>query len=199
MSLLSSLAVAPSTSAPQKTTKWRTLFRSIPSPQRGEENEGFDPPVSNVDFAHSYKSNGNLDTSDIVTCFSGNNQLSETYLDKRAVEEDEKNLIYMKLKEMALNRERLDLSLMGRVEDTAIVNDVNLEKKGIPERQTISEEKLEVLPLTSPDYPSVIAQVLDVFSYPLSVTMISYNEYFCYVLPHLCKFSYFIFFVPVYS
>lgn len=162
ISLLSSLAVAPTMSVPQYTSKWRTMYRSVPSPQKAEANQGSDLSVLSVDSSHSFKSNGNLDRPDIVASSNRNNQLSEPYLDKKAVNEDEKNLIYMKLKELALTREPLDSSSNGNVEDTAGTNEANLEKEGVPEKQTISEVTLE-----SPYIASVIAQVLNVVSFPL--------------------------------
>ncbi|KAK9291069.1 hypothetical protein L1049_009256 [Liquidambar formosana] len=160
ISLLSSLAVAPSISVPQNTEKWRTLFRAIPSPDKRESDEGFKPSASEVGFVSSKQSNGKLVSSDVTPSLDGDNEPLEADLDKQVLENDEKDLIFMKLKELALNRERLDASLTGYVEDTAVMNDVHLEEEGLVEAQMVSEEKNEESPVLSSDLQSVIAQLI---------------------------------------
>ncbi|XP_059668085.1 uncharacterized protein LOC132313370 isoform X2 [Cornus florida] len=147
--LLSASAVAPSTSAPQNTTKWRTLFQAPQSPDRRNESESFRLPSEEVS-GYSYNSNGSLGSSD------GNNQPLEVCLEKQVVEKDEKDLIYMKLKELALNRESSNssLSMTGSLEDTVAVNDMHLDL----EAQKISQEKNEESLVNSFDYPSIISQ-----------------------------------------
>lgn len=157
MSLLSSVAIAPSTFALQNTEKWRTI---IQAPDRREEKECSDPPALEADFPNLYESNGKVGTSDFARCLDGNKQPLEPCSSKQVVEKDEKekDLIYMKLKEMALKFS--DPSSSGCVEDTRVMSVANLKLKGILDEQTTSEEKKYEIPAYSSDYPSVIAQVL---------------------------------------
>ncbi|KAK1398144.1 DCD domain-containing protein [Heracleum sosnowskyi] len=149
LSLLSSVVIDPSTSAPQLAKE-----RKIPSTSQRKRvgNEGFDTAVSNGGFVRSSSSNGSLDDLDV-----DRNQSFETCLDRRTIEGSEKDLIYMKLKEMALDRERLDPSLT--VDDNVVMDGENLEQEGLLEKQMISEEKLEIISVTSTDDPSGIAQL----------------------------------------
>ncbi|KAL8146635.1 uncharacterized protein LOC141707505 [Apium graveolens] len=149
ISLLSSVVIAPTTSAPKLTKE-----RKIPSTSQWRElkSEGFDTAVSNGDFAPSSSSNGSLDALD-VDC----NQSYETYSDRRTIEESEKDLIYMKLKEMALNRERFDPSLT--VDNNVVIDGENLKQERLLEKQIISEEKPEIISVKSTDDPSGIAQL----------------------------------------
>ncbi|KAK3029499.1 hypothetical protein RJ639_037520, partial [Escallonia herrerae] len=144
LSLLSSAAIAPSLSAPQNSAKWRYIFRSLPSSDKSEEGEGFD--ALDVEYETSSKSK--------------HDQSMEACSSEQVVEEDEKNLMYKKLKELVLSRDRSDLTLAGCGEDTAVVNDVNLEDRSLPGDQTISEEKNDEIPINSSNYPSVIAKLL---------------------------------------
>ncbi|KAA8517474.1 hypothetical protein F0562_017767 [Nyssa sinensis] len=158
MSLLSSLAVAPSTFAPQNTAKWRTLFQTLPSPDMREESEGFKLPNLEVDFSYSYKPNGKLGSSDVAPCIDENNQPLEAHLGQK--EKDEEDLIYTKLKELALNRECSGSRLTGGVEETAVANDVHMDHQCFLEPHTISEEKNEENLINSFDYPFIITQLI---------------------------------------
>ncbi|THG06013.1 hypothetical protein TEA_021331 [Camellia sinensis var. sinensis] len=157
MSLLSSLAVASSTFSPQNTTKWRTLSQAPPSHDRKEEIEGLMLPALEVDFPYFYDGNG-LGSSDVATHLDRNNHPLEDCLVKQVVEKEE-DLIYMKLKELALNRQRSDPPLMD-VEDIATVNGVHSRHKGLSEAQTNSEERNGQSLINSFDYPSVISQLM---------------------------------------
>ncbi|CAL5420395.1 unnamed protein product [Camellia sinensis] len=157
MSLLSSLAVASSTFSPQNTTKWRTLSQAPPSHDRKEEIEGLMLPALEVDFPYFYDGNG-LGSSDVTTHLDRNNHPLEDCLVKQVVEKEE-DLIYMKLKELALNRQRSDPPLMD-VEDIATVNGVHSRHKGLSEAQTNSEERNGQSLINSFDYPSVISQLM---------------------------------------
>lgn len=160
MSLLSSLAVAPSTSLPQNVAKWRNLFKDMPLAHKEEGNE-VNETDSYVDFYQLYKSNADmlLPTSDAVPGSSCNNQPSEPHFKKRTLPSDKKEYILMKLKEMTLTREHSDSSLKQSVEDTAIVNDVSMEQSSIPKEQEIFREKSG--PVTSPYYSDAITQACD--------------------------------------
>ncbi|KAL1816949.1 uncharacterized protein LOC108223676 isoform X2 [Daucus carota subsp. sativus] len=147
ISLLSSVVIAPNTSALQLTKE-----RKIPltSQWREKGNEGFDTAVSNVDVAHSSSSDGSPDDL-VVDC----NHSFEAYSDRRTIEESEKDIMYMKLKEMAFKR--LDPSLS--VEDNVVTDGENSEHEGLLKKQAISEEKLEITSVKSQDDLSGLAQL----------------------------------------
>ena len=151
MSLLSCRAIASSTVPPRNATQWRTLFQAPPSHDRKEEGDGIKPPAFEVEIPHSSKSNGSS-SSDIATCPDSKIHPLENCLDKQVVEKEE-DLIYMKLKELALSRERSDLPLSD-VEDSAVTG-----QETLSEARTNLEEKNEESLVSSCDYPSIIAQV----------------------------------------
>lgn len=191
--MLSSQAVSPSAISPQNTQTWRTLFRSPPSQERGEETENlglpdvegchphshmsddlsvypgphtsnelnaYHPCISNelVAFPHPHMSDqmgAYPDKSDDLVVRDANNHLVEDCSSKQTVEKEEE-LIYIKLKELALYRKCSDLSLQAAKNDV-IVND-NVEQL---KAQTNSEERNEKGPVSSSDYASVVAQVLE--------------------------------------
>ncbi|GAV76895.1 Kelch_1 domain-containing protein/Dev_Cell_Death domain-containing protein [Cephalotus follicularis] len=143
MSLLASLAFAPSTSIPQNTAKWRSIFRVLPSTDRKEE--GVEVPVTE-EARHSFHSTKKLDftnvySTDVASSLDKDNQPLETQLGAKVVEQDERDLILTKLKELALNRECQDLPLINYVEDSAVINDIHLEERGFPGVKVDSEEK----------------------------------------------------------
>ncbi|XP_057512962.1 uncharacterized protein LOC130795021 [Actinidia eriantha] len=156
MSLLSCRAIASSTVPPRNATQWRTLFQAPPSHDRKEEGDGIKPPAFEVEIPHSSKSsksNGSS-SSDIATCLDSNIHPLENCLDKQVVEKEE-DLIYMKLKELALSRERSDLPLSD-VEDSAVTGQEAFSEAA----RTNSEEKNEESLVSSCDYPSIIAQLI---------------------------------------
>ncbi|GER37935.1 kelch repeat-containing family protein [Striga asiatica] len=110
MSKLSSLAVAPGTSVPQNLPNWAAVAK------RGESGPSY-PPISEDDFMNIHDSIGSSTTSDDSFFMNGNNQLMDAPSHGQMLEFDEKDLIYMKLKEMALGCEFLD----------GCTSDVNLE------------------------------------------------------------------------
>ncbi|WOH08073.1 hypothetical protein DCAR_0727510 [Daucus carota subsp. sativus] len=160
MSLLSSLAVAPSTSLPQNVAKWRDLFEVIPLPHKGKGNQVNEANLD-VDFYQLYESNRDMQlaTSDVVPGFSGNSQPLELHLKKGTVPEEEKEHILMKLKEMTIAREHTDSSLKKNVEDAAIVNDMSMEHSSMLKRNEISREKAE--PVNTSDDSEIITQAWD--------------------------------------
>ncbi|KAK1398142.1 DCD domain-containing protein [Heracleum sosnowskyi] len=149
ISLLSSVVIAPSTFAPQLSKE-----RKIPLTlqRRGLGNEGFDTAVSDVDFARSSNSKRSPDDLDV-----DGNQSFETSSDRRTRMETEKDLIYMKLKEMALNRKRLDPS--SSVDNYVVMDGENMEHEGLLKKQIKSEEKLEITSATSTNDHSGIAEL----------------------------------------
>ncbi|KAL8146641.1 uncharacterized protein LOC141705973 [Apium graveolens] len=121
LSLLSSVVIAPSTFVP-KLTKERRI--PLTAQRRELENEGVDTAVTNVDFARFSSSNRSLDKLNVDS-----NRSFETSSEWRTEVESEKDLIYMKLKELALNRKRLDQS--SSVDNNVVVDGENLEQEGL--------------------------------------------------------------------
>lgn len=160
LSLLSSLAIAPSTPIPQNTAKWRAMNRALPSSDRREGNEDFEYPPLEVDASRSRKPNGELGFSDAALFLDDSHQTLEDCSPKIVAENDERDLIYMKLKELALSRDRSDSTCTGGEEETAVVNDVSLKNKAVLEEQMIREEKNEPFPANSSEHPDVIAKLI---------------------------------------
>lgn len=156
ISKLSAMAVAPSSYVPQNTKKWRTLFQPISLPDGREVGQDLNPLAAEFVFPDSIQLNMKYDSSDVALCLNRDNNSLEDLSRTQAVEEDD--LIYLKLKELALNSENLNPSPTGYVDDTAVTNDLHLEDKGHLEEQIVSE-KNEERPVFSSDVQSVIAQL----------------------------------------
>jgi hypothetical protein len=214
MSLLSSSVVAPSTYVPQNTTKWRTIFQALPPNDAGEEGEGFKPLA--LETEHSNHSSLKSDSADVASSFDGDNQSLESHLDRKLVEQDEKDVIFMKLKELALQPmssdshgtaspcknkvegqvvgsrpieiEEFALPMSGFVDDTTVLNGIQLEEKGFQVEPMGVEEKNEVCLHSSSKCQSIIAQVFEDVSCPHSITFdhgISVKSGFVYNHPHI--------------
>ncbi|KAK6152545.1 hypothetical protein DH2020_015180 [Rehmannia glutinosa] len=125
MSKLSSLAVAPRTFIP--TQKWTIVRHKFPSNNKREENGAFEPLPLADDFANSHDSIGSSTTSDDSLCLGGNNQLMEALLGNKMVESDEKELICMKLKELAISNEFPEANILGGEVGAASTSDMDLE------------------------------------------------------------------------
>ncbi|KAG5531943.1 hypothetical protein RHGRI_026523 [Rhododendron griersonianum] len=147
-SLLSSMAIAPSTFAPQNSTKWRALFQAPPSQDRVKEiEEPFKPRA----FEAGWRP---LDGAKL----DANNHALEDSFEKQAVEKPE-DLIYLKLKELVLNRERSDPPLAD-IQDSVAVNELHSGQDGLSDAQTNSEGISEESLINSLEYPSVVAQLV---------------------------------------
>ncbi|CAK9136691.1 unnamed protein product [Ilex paraguariensis] len=160
ISILYSQAVAPSTLVPKNIAMWGNTIPGLPSTDRREE-KGLGPPASEVDLARFNKSNGNVGTSDASLYIDGKNQPLEACFGNQVSEKEEKELMYMKLKELALNRTHSDSPLMECLGEK--VADMNLGHKVSVEAETFSgekNEKNEEISLNSSDYPSIIAQLI---------------------------------------
>ncbi|XP_058182748.1 uncharacterized protein LOC131300782 isoform X2 [Rhododendron vialii] len=146
-SLLSSMAIAPSTFAPQNSTKWRALFQAPPSHDRVKEiEEPFKP--------RAFEAGWCLDGAPL----DANNHALEDSFEKQVVEKPE-DLIYMKLKELVLNRERSNPPLSD-IQDSAAVNELHSGQEGLSDAQTNSEGISEESLINSLEYPSVVAQLV---------------------------------------
>ncbi|XP_027767706.1 uncharacterized protein LOC107029308 isoform X2 [Solanum pennellii] len=100
ISILSSSLIASSSIPSQNFAKQRSIFQGLPANDKREENGRF---LSRDIYAYSSGLNGKLWTRDTSPLHSNGNQQPEVLLDKQA-ESDEKDLMYIKLKEMALQR-----------------------------------------------------------------------------------------------
>lgn len=158
LSLLASLAVAPSTYVPQNTEKWRTIFQAYHSAETREEAVGFKPLSSEVE--HFKILSMKLDSRYVAPSLDGDNKAREDKLDAKVVEQDEKDLVFKKLEELAHKCRPQESSLMV-IEDTPAMNDIQLEEKSLIEEQMGSEEKNEDSPCTSSNCQSTIAQVVE--------------------------------------
>ncbi|XP_060674163.1 uncharacterized protein LOC132804163 isoform X2 [Ziziphus jujuba] len=176
MSSLASLAVAPGAPVPQCKIKRRTGSQAFPSHDIREEGEGF------VSLALD-------DTRDVASSLNGNNQLLEAELDMKLVCQEEKDIIYNKLKELALEcnlkskcqelspsgdvedatkmnnllleeKSYLEKPMLDDVENTTVSNDLFLEDKGYPGEQAGLEDNNGQTPYPSSEYPSIVAQLV---------------------------------------
>ncbi|KAJ6425176.1 hypothetical protein OIU84_025867 [Salix udensis] len=139
MSLSASLAVSPGTSVlTQKMEKWGNISQPGPLPKSRVQGEGDNLPASEIDYTDnsSTKSDStHLASSDV------DNQRGKDQLDMTAVEQEEKELIFKKLQELALRSEPQASSLRDGTEDSPPMHDMHLEEKASAEEQMGSEEK----------------------------------------------------------
>lgn len=124
MSLLSSQAIASGNSVPQNTQKWITVSR--PHASHETLREGETSNMLELEMEHSNHSSKRSDLRENDFSLDGHIQP----LDTNEVEQDEKNNILMKLKELTLNHESQDLSLTNNINDTL---DMNNTEKGYTE------------------------------------------------------------------
>lgn len=138
ISLLSSGAIASGVSVPQNTQRWTTVSRSLASHEILKEGET--SKMLELETEHSTHSSTRSDFTE--NDFSLDERIWP--LDNNAVEkevkEDEKNSVFMKLKELTLNCESQDLSLTKNINDTP---DVNNAEKGEMEASSGLDKKEE--------------------------------------------------------
>ena len=158
MSLLVSLAFAPATPVPQSTIKWRTVSQALPSHETPKEGESLEALESEAEhFTHS----SGTDSTEVTSSLDGDMQPLDTRtVVKEEVKPDEKNLIYTKLKELALGCESQDLSLQDNVNATPDENNQCSEEKSYLEAPPELEKKEESLSPPFEDQHS-IAQVVE--------------------------------------
>lgn len=142
MSLLASLAVSPGTCVlTQKIEKWRNMFQPGPLSKSREEDEGDNLPASEIDHTDNSSTKSystRIASSDV------DNQPVKDQLGVTAVEQEEKELIFKKLQELALRSEPQASSLRDGTEDSPPLHDMHLEEKASAEEQMGSEEKNDV-------------------------------------------------------
>ncbi|KAI3472841.1 hypothetical protein Pfo_029970 [Paulownia fortunei] len=162
LSKLSSLVVGPRSFIPQNPQKRTGVIKRFPSDDKKEESGASEPPSLTDDFANSYDSIGSLATSDDSQCLDRNNQLKEVSLcnqNYQMIQPDEKDLIYMKLKELALDRESSDANIMRHVVEAASTDDVDLEHETQDNALITLGKGNDESTFNSLDYPAIIAQL----------------------------------------
>ncbi|TKY65756.1 Kelch protein 1 [Spatholobus suberectus] len=138
ISLLSSGAIASGNSVPQNTQKWITASRSLAShetPREGETSK-----MLELETEHSTHSSTRSDLTENDLFLDGNIWPLDTNEVENEVREDEKNSIFMKLKELTLNSESQDLSLANNVND---IPDMDNTEKGYMEALAGLDKKEE--------------------------------------------------------
>ncbi|XVE97157.1 hypothetical protein REPUB_Repub02eG0287000 [Reevesia pubescens] len=187
MSLLASLAVSPSTYLPQNTAKWRTIFQAIPSTGTKGESEKFRPLAPEME--HCNNSSGKSDTDVVhfneikvsdeghklsaseVEYFSHSGGKSDstdfapfdslaTHVDAKTTLQDEKDLILIKLKELAQKRKVQDVSLMDNVEDSTLMKETHFEDRVFLREQMDLVQKNNDGTCSSSHCQSIIAQLI---------------------------------------
>ncbi|KAL0344423.1 UNVERIFIED_CONTAM: B2 protein [Sesamum radiatum] len=160
MSKFSSLGVAPRPFTPQNPPKWNVKMQRFPSNNKREESGAVVLPPLTDDFANSNDSIGTSVTSEGSICLDQNNQLIEPSLCNQMVEFDEKDLIYMKLKELSLSCETRDTNMIGHLVGDASTSDVNLEHETHNCDLVNLGKKSNGSSLDSLDYPAIVAQLV---------------------------------------
>ncbi|XP_020204500.1 uncharacterized protein LOC109789870 [Cajanus cajan] len=138
ISLLASLAFAAGCNL-----KWRSVSPSPPSTLN--KGEACETPESETQ--HLTSSSRRKDSTEINSSLDGDTKPLDTLAPMKEMNENEMNLIYVKLKELALGHESQDLSVSDNVNDTSDENDeCTVEKeKDYQEVPTGLQEKEESL------------------------------------------------------
>ncbi|KAG4184350.1 hypothetical protein ERO13_A09G168100v2 [Gossypium hirsutum] len=186
MSLLASLAVSPSTYMPQNTAKWRNIFLPLPSSGTKKEDEGFRPLAPEMEQTNH--TNGKWETDvffdDIkvaddewklsaseVEHFSQSSSKSEstdcapfdsleTNVEPKTTGQGEKDLILIKLKELAQKRKDQDVSLMDNVEDSTVMKEAHTEDGVLLREQTDLSQRKEDGACSSSGCQSIISKLI---------------------------------------
>lgn len=152
MFLLTSLAIAPGTPVPRYNMKWRNVSPGTPVPRRNMKCRNVSPSLPSRDLKKGEAFEA--DEPDIkhftrrtnfgcIASMDEGIETLETQSVAREVKEDEKNLIYMKLKELALEWENQYHSLHDNVNDTIDVNSMCSSEKSYLEISAGLEEEEE--------------------------------------------------------
>jgi len=154
ISVLSSGSIVSGQSVPQNTQNWMTLSRPLTSNETWREDETSN--MFELDTGYSTHSSTR-------TYWTENDSLVEHIqpLDTNEVEnkvnEDEKNSVFLKLKELTVNYESQEFSLANNVNDSPDMNSI---EKGYTEASGGLDKKEESSD-TSVEYQYNIAQVVE--------------------------------------
>ena len=138
MASFASLAVPPGTSVLPNTVKWRSMFRAISSHDTRDENEELPSVDLEADLLNQLSQKS--DSTNVSLSLDGENHPLEAQFDEKVVQQEEKDNVYMKLKELALkkvNSEHRDMPVSGNALDTATKNDSQVEDKVYPREPVI--------------------------------------------------------------
>lgn len=124
LSILSSLAVVPSTSIPQNPENWTATLQRFPSNDNREESGTSYPPSSIDNFAISYDTVGSVGARDDSLCLDGKTPFPEAALQNQMTDFGRKDFLSMKLKELAPNCGNSDEVMVGNAVESALADDV---------------------------------------------------------------------------
>ncbi|XP_028764503.1 kelch-like protein 12 isoform X2 [Neltuma alba] len=157
ISLLASSAIGPGTYIPQNTMKWKTVSRSLPSHETSVEDEAFKKLTSEVE--QSTQSTSRYHSPEVASMDADRDIQRDFQVVSTEAEQDEKSLVLMKLKELALNRESQNISFSDDVKDTPDENNLDSAEKGCLEALT-GLEKREECPSPPFEYQCIIVQLM---------------------------------------
>lgn len=148
ISRLSSLAFAPGSYQPYYVEKRKHLLHPTPLPDKRNSSRIIkrSAPIPEVNIT-SDRSTGS--SSSDATRGTDDGKHKEGSVNLQLVNEAEKDLLYKKLKELALNRERLNSYLVDSARDTTAVNGLSSNKNEIPGGEKTSEDMNELEPVVS--------------------------------------------------
>ncbi|KAL3826170.1 hypothetical protein ACJIZ3_022199 [Penstemon smallii] len=155
---ISSLPVVPGTFLPKSSLKW-TAKQRLSSDNRKEESQATEPSPLKDDFDNPHDSIATSATSDDFLYFDGNSQFVEASLSNQMVDHDEKDLIYMKLKELALSSEYADANMIGRVVEAASEDDVDLKQETLEDTMMALGETNGERSFDPNYYPTIISKM----------------------------------------
>lgn len=160
MSNLSAMALSSGPLAPQNINKWTSTSQRLPSVDKRERIGFYELPVSKK-VETSYNSNMKSSSSESSMSSDVQDMLPDSFLGDPMAERDEKELMYLQLKQLILNRQSLDEPMRGHAIKNSPCNDQSLRHKFSRAEQAISEDgKNSESSLDLPDYPLIIAQLL---------------------------------------
>lgn len=149
LSQFSSLAIAPRIPIQNKLPMW-TANRRFPSNYKISESGASEPPKLTDNLSNYGDSISTSTTSDNSLCLDGNNQSMEVAC-KQGEQLDEKDLVYMKLKDLALTHMP---STSGTV----------LERETHPDDQVVLGKRNSGSSYNQFDHPTTIEQVFCILS-----------------------------------
>jgi len=133
-SLLASLAFASGCNL-----KWKTVSPSLPSTLK--EGEAFETPDSETQ--HFTSLSKRTYSTEVTSSLDGDIKTLDTQAVVKEVKENELNLVYEKLKEMALGHGSQDLSMSENVNDTPVGNDACTVKNDEDDACTVENDENE--------------------------------------------------------
>ncbi|GER55762.1 kelch repeat-containing family protein [Striga asiatica] len=159
LSKMSPSAVSPSQApTPKKAQKWTPVVKSSPSKNKREESGACEPSSLPKEDGANYAT-----SDDSQTLNEMNNQLKEPSPCDQNYETiqnyDEKDLLYIKLKELALSGELSDAIMMGDVVEGACMENADLEHEKHDDAVANLGKWKGGSTLSSLDYPVIISQL----------------------------------------